>query len=109
MQVSSRIYMAPVLTTDITKAAQLYRSINHTLRRQILQLLHKNKRMTVTQIYKSLKLEQSVTSQHLSILRNACIVHAEKDGRLIFYSVNYKKIKELHTSSESLLKKPQVL
>ena len=40
-------------------------------------------------------LEQSVASQHLAILRKAGIVNTERDGKFIFYTVNYKRIDEI--------------
>jgi DNA-binding transcriptional ArsR family regulator len=42
-----------------------------------------------------LRLEQSVASQHLAILRKAGIVNTERDGKFIFYTVNYKRIDEI--------------
>ena len=51
--------------------------------------------MTVTDLYVKLRLEQSVASQHLAILRKAGIVSTERDGKFIFYTVNYKRIDEI--------------
>jgi DNA-binding transcriptional ArsR family regulator len=77
------------------KAALALRAVNHTMRRQIIRLLDKNKRMAVTDIYVTLRLEQAVASHHLGILRNQKIVIAERLGREIFYSVNYARIGEI--------------
>jgi DNA-binding transcriptional ArsR family regulator len=46
-------------------------------------------------MYGKLKLEQSVASQHLSILRKAGFVLTERQGKFIFYSVNYQRLKEV--------------
>ncbi len=56
------------------------RSINHKQRQQIPKLLDENKRMKVTDIYVKLRLEHSVASQHLAILRRANIVRMERMG-----------------------------
>ncbi|WP_100313343.1 ArsR/SmtB family transcription factor [Thermoflavifilum aggregans] len=69
-------------------AAHVLRAINHKLRQQIIKLLEEHKRMTVTEIYVKLRLEQSVASQHLSILRRNHIVKYERDGKFIFYSLD---------------------
>jgi len=83
------------------KAAHIIRALNHKLRQQIIKLIHENKRMTVTTIYVKLHLEQSVTSQHLAILRTAGYVNTEREGKCIFYSVNYSRIAEInHTSAQ---------
>jgi DNA-binding transcriptional ArsR family regulator len=79
----------------LRKAALHFRAINHQLRLKILQLLHQNKRMTVSSIYYILRIEQSVTSQHLAILRRANLVVAERDGKRVFYSVNYSKLQQM--------------
>ena len=80
---------------NIKKAAMVLRSLNHKLRQQVIKTIHENKRLTVTQLYVKLRLEQSVASQHLAILRKAGIVSTERDGKFIFYTVNYKRIDEI--------------
>ena len=79
----------------VKSAAMTLRAINHKLRQQIIRLLEENKRMNVTDIYVKLRLEQSVASQHLAILRRANIVITERDGKFIYYTVNYKRIDEI--------------
>ena len=86
----------------LQKAALHYRAINHKLRQQILQLLHKNERMMVTSVYVKLRIEQSVASQHLAILRRAKLVIAKRQGKSIFYSVNYPRLQQLHTVASQL-------
>ena len=78
------------------KAAMILRAMNHKLRQQMIQLLDESKKMTVTDIYVKLRLEQSVASQHLAILRRAGIVITEREGKFIYYSVNYNRIAEVN-------------
>lgn len=77
------------------KAALILRALNHSLRYQILKLIDENEAVYVTQIYKRLKIEQSVASQHLAILRNAGIVNAVRDGKTIYYTPNYACINQV--------------
>ena len=79
----------------IKNAAMTLRSINHKLRQQILKLLEENKRMKVTDIYVKLRLEQSVASQHLAILRRANILRTERMGKEIYYSLNNNRIEQV--------------
>ncbi len=79
----------------VKNASMTLRSINHKLRQQILKLLDENKRMKVTDIYVKLRLEQSVASQHLAILRLANIVSTERMGKEIYYSLNSVRIEQL--------------
>jgi len=86
------------------KAAMILRAMNHKLRQQIIKLLDENKKMTVTDIYVKLRLEQSVASQHLAILRRAGIVSTEREGKFIYYGVNYGRISEVNAFVSDLVK-----
>ena len=81
--------------STVKNAAMILRAVNHKLRQQIIKLLAENKTMIVTDIYIKLRFEQSVTSQHLAILRRAGIVKTEREGRQIHYSLNNAMIEKL--------------
>lgn len=81
---------------NIKKAGLVLRSLNHKLRQQIIKTIFENQRVTVTELYVKLRLEQSVASQHLAILRKAGIVKTERDGKFIFYSINSLRIKSIN-------------
>jgi DNA-binding transcriptional ArsR family regulator len=87
----------------LKKAAFLFRAINHPLRQQFLQLLHKNERMAVTALYVKLRLEQSVASQHLAILRRAGFVNTQRDGKQVFYSVNYARLNDVTKHAKAII------
>jgi len=89
---------------QLKKAALVLRAINHKLRQQILKLISEHDRMTVTEIYVKLRLEQSVASQHLAILRKAGFVNTLRDGKFIYYSVSEERLSEVHEFSQQLLK-----
>lgn len=86
------------------KAALILRAINHKLRLQIVKLIQETEKITVTEIYVKLRLEQSVVSQHLAILRRAALVTTQRDGKFIYYTINYTRMKELVTFVDDLLK-----
>jgi len=88
---------------ELKKAALILRAINHPLRQQMLRLIHQNKKMTVTSIYVKLRLEQSVASQHLAILRKAGLVSTERQAKFIFYSVNYQRLTNIHSIAAQLI------
>ena len=89
---------------QLKKAALILRAINHKLRQQILKLIHQHGKITVTEIYVKLRLEQSVASQHLAILRKAGYVLTVRDGKFIYYSVNYDRLDQVHSVVHELLK-----
>ncbi len=80
---------------NLVIAADSLRAITHPLRLSILAFIDKNEMVNVNQIYNTLKLEQSITSQHLRILRKANLVNTEREGKFVKYSVNYTKISQL--------------
>ena len=88
---------------NVKKAALILRAVNHKLRQQVLKLIDEQGRMTVTEIYVKLRLEQSVASQHLAILRKAGFVKTERDCKFIYYSVNTDRLEELNRFIGELL------
>jgi DNA-binding transcriptional ArsR family regulator len=87
----------------VKNAAMTLRAINHKLRQQVVKLLEENKRMNVTDIYVKLRLEQSVASQHLAILRRAEFVQTSRDGKNIHYSLNTARLAEVNVFVKDLL------
>ena len=88
---------------NVKKAAMILRAVNHKLRQQILKLIDEHGKITVTELYITLRLEQSVASQHLAILRKAGFVTTTREGKFIYYSVNTDRIKELNRFVDQLL------
>lgn len=88
---------------NIKKAAMVLRSLNHKLRQQILKTINESRKLTVTQLYVKLRLEQSVASQHLAILRKAGIVSTERDGKFIYYSINRSRLSSINDFVNKLL------
>ncbi|MBS1730050.1 MAG: helix-turn-helix transcriptional regulator [Bacteroidetes bacterium] len=85
------------------KVAIILRSLNHKLRQQIIKLLDHQEKMTVTEIYVQLRLEQSVTSQHLAILRKANLVRTHREGKFIYYSINYERLNSINQFVKNLV------
>ena len=77
----------------LQRAKSKVRALYHPLRQSILVLINdNNNRMNVTDIYVKLRIEQSVASQHLAILRRANIVITEREGKFIHYALNHNRI-----------------
>jgi DNA-binding transcriptional ArsR family regulator len=88
---------------NLKKAALVLRAVNHKLRQQILKLIDEHGRVTVTELYVKMRLEQSVASQHLAILRKAGFVKTVRDGKFIYYSVNINRMDEVNQFLADLL------
>lgn len=77
---------------NLRSAVLVLRAINHELRRSIIALLEKEERLTVTELYIMLRIEQSVASQHLAILRKAGVVEPYREGKFIYYSLQKDRL-----------------
>ena len=77
-------------------AASIMRALSHPLRLEILAFIDSKKTVKVHDIYTSLHLDQSIASQHLKIMRDADLVHFERNGKEKHYSINYEKIKHIN-------------
>lgn len=91
--------------TELRKAVMVLRAVNHKLRQEVIDLLEKNEKMTVTDLYIKLRLEQSVASQHLAILRRAGVVKTERHGKFIYYSLNNDRLGQINHLVEQLATK----
>lgn len=87
---------------DLRKAVLVLRAVNHDLRQSMINLLADNGQMTVTDIYVKLRLEQSVASQHLAILRRAGVVNTQRDGKYIYYSINPERLGQIRRLIDEL-------
>ena len=73
-------------------STDILRALAHPLRMKILEFIDKNKTINVNKIYNTLKLEQSITSQHLKILRASGLVHTHREGKFVHYTIDYPKL-----------------
>jgi len=76
---------------DIVKleaASSKLRAMAHPMRIAIIDLLKGEKRMSVTQIYERLNIEQATASHHLNVLKNKGLLISKREGKKINYSLN---------------------
>ena len=71
------------------------RAINHKLRQRVIDQLDEHGKMTVTDLYVKLRLEQSVASQHLAILRRVGVVETTRQGKFIHYSLDKNRLEQI--------------
>lgn len=86
------------LDLDVVKlelAASKLRAMAHPMRIAIIDLLHDQKKQSVTEIYKKLDIEQAAASHHLNILKNKGVLVSKRDGKKIFYSLRNETLTEI--------------
>ncbi len=68
-------------------SAELVRALANTTRMKILNFILSKGRTKVGPIYDKLKLEQSVTSQQLSVLKSSGVIKTEKVGKYVYVEI----------------------
>jgi len=87
----------------VKKTTLIFRALNHTLRQKILVLLLEKEQLTVTELFHELKLEQSVASQHLAILRRTGFVKTKREGKFVWYMANPERLDQIRSCIGILL------
>lgn len=70
-----------------------FQAMSDPTRHRILSLLEKREKMCVNDLVHGLRISQPTVSKHLSILRHAGLVRANREGQQVFYSLNGRKIR----------------
>ena len=79
----------------LEKVAGRLRAIAHPVRLAIINMLPQSAKMSVTEIYLKLDIEQAAASHHLNIMKNKGILEAKRDGKKIFYSLRNKTLSDI--------------
>lgn len=87
----------------LKSAEGILKAINHPVRQSILNMIDTNGSMNVTEVFIKMRVEQSVASQHLGILRDAGFVKTVKNGKYVYYEVDYDRIKTLTESIKDFM------
>ena len=89
--------------TFLEDSTETLRAIAHPARLAIIDLLYKNGKMTVTEIYEYLNIEQAVASHHLRILKNKHVVKVEREGKNSNYQLKKEDFYEIVTILERVI------
>ena len=77
------------------QAATMLKAMAHPMRIAILNMLNGGKKLTVTEIYNSLNIEQSTTSHHLGILKDKGVLKSFRDGKFTFYYLKNENLEHV--------------
>ena len=86
-------------------SAELMRALAHPLRLKILDFIDGHGTINVNKIYKTLNLEQSITSQHLRILRSADVLESKRVGKYIHYTINYRTVRKAARAIDNFMQR----
>ena len=105
MQVEENVLA--INTLELKKAGLILRAINHKLRQQMVYIIKNAGSINVTDLYIKLRIEQSVASQHLAILRKAGFVKAVRNKKFVFYQINYLRFTEIEHFTNGILQEKE--
>lgn len=74
----------------LKKSIKFFRALIHPLREEIIKQIDAKPGINVTELYIILRMEQSICSQQLAILRRAGLVSTKKVATNVFYFINYE-------------------
>lgn len=78
---------------SLEKAAAMLKAIAHPVRISIVGTLEDGKKLTVTEIYKQLGIEQAVASHHLVILKDRGVLSSRREGKNTWYYLKHENLK----------------
>ena len=85
-----------ILSSEMLEdAATMLKAMAHPMRVAILNLLKDGEKLTVSEIHKTLKIEQSTTSHHLGILKDKGVLKSERRGKNSFYFLRNKNLEHI--------------
>ena len=88
---------------EIEDYTKVFKALADKSRARILKLLEGNE-LCVCQIREVLGLKQATVSKHLSVLRNAGLVEARRDGTWAFYSLSRRRNNDFDQSQLGLMR-----
>ena len=75
----------------LTAAAKL-KVLGHPIRISIIRLLENSPKLSVTEIFNALNIEQAIASHHLNTLKKKRILTSERVGKNTYYSVSHNSL-----------------
>lgn len=79
----------------LESASEMLKAIAHPIRIAIVDLLEGEKKLSVTEIYEALKIEQAIASHHLSILKNKGVLSYDRSGKNCYYYLKHPRLSQI--------------
>lgn len=80
---------------ELQKRANLFKTLAHPARLQILQFLAQSRTCLTGDISENFPVTRATLNQHMKELNNAGLVFGHKEGAKIVYCLDIKRIKEM--------------
>jgi len=83
--------------------AQLCKTLANPKRLEILDVLKRDREVTVNALAELLEIPKAITSQHLAVLRQSGVVNTRRDGINVYYSLRSERISEACALTRQIL------
>lgn len=80
---------------QLEAAANMLKAIAHPVRISILNCLDEGKKLTVSEIHETLKIEQAAASHHLGILKDKGVLNSKRDGKNTYYFLKHENLSNI--------------
>ncbi|MEM1121606.1 MAG: hypothetical protein AAGJ18_14240 [Bacteroidota bacterium] len=81
---------------NLRKTAKVLDSLNHVLRKRILDEIIDYGALNVEALSSILNVRSSLISQHVEILRKEDILDLQLEGKQLFYAVNHERLAKIN-------------
>ena len=95
MDTGKTVQIKDLSAEQFETAANMLKAIAHPMRLAIVKHLDQGKKLTVTEIHKLLKLEQSTTSHHLGILKDKGVLASKREGKNTYYYLKHENLSKI--------------
>lgn len=85
----------PFINEDLRKAAELFKALADETRLKIMYILCQEERLCVCEIAETIGVSTQTASHHLRLLKNVGLAKYEKEGKLVYYSLDDDHVKEM--------------
>ena len=93
----------PIAQAKLALSSALLRALTHPLRMQIVSYLRDRTAATVQEIADSMELDQSITSQHLRILKQVALVSSRREGKYVSYTLARERLRRVTAAVDNFL------
>ncbi|MBM3420689.1 MAG: winged helix-turn-helix transcriptional regulator [Bacteroidetes bacterium] len=86
---------------NLDRAAGMLKAIAHPVRISIIGFLEDGRKLSVTEIYSQLGIEQSTASHHLGILKDKGVLLSKREGKNTYYYLRHERLRDIITCISS--------
>lgn len=80
---------------QLETAANMLKAMAHPIRISILNCLEDGKKLSVSEIHATLKIEQATASHHLGILKDKGVLSSKRDGKNTYYFLKHNNLSNI--------------